>query len=94
MREKTDTAIIIAKLQKVAGEKATNAKMMCSSYAYYHQLLDYLDPFIENYLSICDPKTKRCMSTPKLLRYLNPCEKKDGQDSFQSQRTRKHKVIY
>ena len=77
MREKTDTAIIMGKLQTVAGEKARNATMMCLSYAYYyHQLLDYLDPFIENYLSICDPKTTLYMSTQRLLQYLNPYQKK------------------
>jgi hypothetical protein len=83
MREKTDAPITTAKLQTVAGEKATNANMMCSSYACSHQLLDYPDPFIENYLSIYDPKTKLYMSTQKRLRYVNPYEKMDSIDSFQ-----------
>jgi hypothetical protein len=83
MREKTDALISKVKLQTVAGEKAPNAKMMCSLYTCSQQLLDYLDPFIEKYLSIYDPKTKLYMITQKCLRYLNPYEKMDSIDSFQ-----------
>ena len=83
MREKIDIPITTAKLQTVAVEKAPNTEMICSLYACSHQLLDYLDPFIENYLSTCDPKTKLYMSTQKRLRYLNPYEKMDSIDPFQ-----------